>query len=277
MPNTLSSPPVIWSAPRPSEVAEPKRVSRRSAMMSMALPGPSVGSAAEQRPEGARHQVSRALAVGEVADCEADDGVHRPGVEAPVEEDVLHRHRAARDPGSPRPSGGLVRCVSGSATPRRSGQCPCQSRTSSTPTRTWRTPAWSRRVEPDVAVAGERQVGGERQERRTDEDEQQNEVVGDPTPAPCRCLSSSPSESRDPRARRPAPPRRRHRRSPCPSSSAQGRLWVSLLRLDCVHRSSRMSWGVAYTATRRAERNPSVWYVTQCVKTLEGACATRGQ
>ena len=39
-PNTSSSPPVICSAPRPSEVAEPKRVAK-IAMTSIALPGPS--------------------------------------------------------------------------------------------------------------------------------------------------------------------------------------------------------------------------------------------
>ena len=90
LPKTLSRPPVICSAPRPREVAEPNSVAK-IATTSIALPGPCVGALPEERPEGRGDQVAGALAVGEVADRQADHGVHRPGVEAPVEERVLHR------------------------------------------------------------------------------------------------------------------------------------------------------------------------------------------
>ena len=52
-PNTLSMPPVICSAPRPSEVAEPKSVAK-IAITSIALPGPPGGPLAEQRSERRR-------------------------------------------------------------------------------------------------------------------------------------------------------------------------------------------------------------------------------
>ncbi len=48
-PKTSSMPPVIWSAPRPREVAEPNSVAK-IAITSMALPGPS----AARRPSSGR-------------------------------------------------------------------------------------------------------------------------------------------------------------------------------------------------------------------------------
>ena len=50
-----------------------------------------VGAVADERAEGRADEVAAALAVGEVGDRQADDRVHRPRVEAPVEEGVLER------------------------------------------------------------------------------------------------------------------------------------------------------------------------------------------
>ena len=50
LPKTSSRPPVICRAPRPSEVADPKRVAKM-AMMSIALPGPSLARRPSSGPK----------------------------------------------------------------------------------------------------------------------------------------------------------------------------------------------------------------------------------
>ena len=180
-PKTSSSPPVICSAPRPSEVAEPKSVAK-IAITSIAPADRSRRVIPEERPERAADQVPRALAVGEVADGQADDGVHRPGVEAPVEERVLHREvRRLRRTRLRHPERRVVEMG------ERLGDAPEHQADAHAGGEHHRHPGERRelrlgvvRSELQVAEAGERQVRREDHEPGTGQDEEPAERVGDP-------------------------------------------------------------------------------------------------
>ena len=92
VPQRKLRPLLICCAPRPSEVAVPKSVAM-IARMSIALPIGPWARVAQQRREGARDQHRQALAVAEVGDGEAGDGVDRPRVQRPVEVGILHREQ----------------------------------------------------------------------------------------------------------------------------------------------------------------------------------------
>ena len=182
LPKTSSMPPVIWSAPRPSEVAEPNSVAK-IATTSIALPGACLSPVAEERPERRRHQVAVTLAVREVPDREADHGVHRPRDGTPQwkKEYSIASCAASGDPGSASPIGGALKCVSGSATPQNIRPMPMPvANIIDTHENVENSGSESSGPELDVAVAGEREVRREQHEPGTRQHEQPAEVLGDP-------------------------------------------------------------------------------------------------
>lgn len=88
----------IWSAPRPSDAAEPKSVAKM-ARMSMKPADGAVGvPGADERLEHGADRLPPAAPVGAVRDGEPDDRVDGPRMERPVEEGGGHRrlHRVCR-------------------------------------------------------------------------------------------------------------------------------------------------------------------------------------
>ena len=171
-------------------------------------------AASQQRAERARDQVAGALAVGEVADREADHGVHRPGVEAPVEEGVLHRDPRAVGGRRVAPARRDARGVGRGEVGQRLGDAPEHQADAHAGREHHRDPRERRELrlgvvgtEPDVAVAGHREVAGEEQERRTDQDEQPAErgLRATPSASPVPCPSPPSRRSPRPGRRSPAP------------------------------------------------------------------------
>ena len=175
--------------------------------------------APQQWAEGAGDQVAGALAVGEVADREADDGVHRPGVEAPVEEGVLHRDpravRGGRVAAAGRDAGG----VGGREVGQRLGDAPEHQADAHAGREHHRDPRERRELrhgvvgaELDVAVAGHGQVDREEQEPGADEDEQPAERLLEPGERLAGAGAHALRVERRPRGGTRPPAPRRHRR-----------------------------------------------------------------
>ena len=147
--------------------------------------GARLGHEGHRRRDGAARQGAEEAGpkrVGEVADRKTDHRIHRPRVEAPVEEGVLHRHAS----GLPRAWLSLAErwvCEVG----HRLGDSPEDKADSHASREHHRHPRERRELrrgaigsQPDVAVAGECKVAREHQEPCTDQDEQPPEVAGDP-------------------------------------------------------------------------------------------------